>query len=149
MQKLFQMKMQKPFLKAIKNPKLSYANGVIFLNLSLRGGTYDQQSTEWAQVCLFPQFNRVRKFGRLRWAQRSSVQRRSHQNACWAHQWPTELSRDQQRCRQNVNWATLLNSFVQQTVAKTRLKWLGISFHSQNYSDLFWCFILSAKKKSK
>ena len=46
MQKLFQMKMQKPFLKAIKNQKLSYANGVIFLNLSLRGGTYDQQSTE-------------------------------------------------------------------------------------------------------
>ena len=119
--KLFQMKMQKPSLKEIKNQKFSYANGVIFLNLSLRGGTYDQQSTEWAQVCLFPQFNRVRKFGRLRWAQRSSVQRRSHQNACWAHQWPTELSRDQQRCRQNVNWATLLNSFVQQTVAKTRL----------------------------
>ena len=28
------------------NQKLSYANGVIFLNLSLRGGTYDQQSTE-------------------------------------------------------------------------------------------------------
>ena len=46
MQKLFQMKMQKPFLKAIKNQKLSYANGVILLNLSLRGGTYDQQSTE-------------------------------------------------------------------------------------------------------
>ena len=127
MQKLFQMKMQKLFLKAITNQKLSYANGVIFLNLSLRGGTYDQQSTEWAQVCLFPQFNRVRKFGRLRWAQRSSVQRRSHQNACWAHQWPTELSRDQQRCRQNVNWATLLNSFVQQTVAKTRLKYSSSS----------------------
>ena len=34
------------YQKAIKNQKLSYANGVIFLNLSLRGGTYDQQSTE-------------------------------------------------------------------------------------------------------